>query len=139
MRVPFVRPVTVIGDAPPEAVNNPGEEVTVYDVIGDPPSLGASNATVTCPSPGVVEVIVGALGMVGVASPTTGIARPARHADIARRERSGTGGSPSSMRKERGCYAGFSRARKPARETTRAAAERSATAPRFAIAFATAR
>ena len=44
--VPFVRPVTVIGDDAPDAVNPPGEDVTVYDVIAEPPfDTGAVNET----------------------------------------------------------------------------------------------
>lgn len=35
--VPLARPVTVIGDAPPDAVNPPGFDVTVYSVIAEPP------------------------------------------------------------------------------------------------------
>lgn len=45
--VPFVSPVTVIGDEPPVAVNPPVLDVTVYNVIADPPLLeGALNVTV---------------------------------------------------------------------------------------------
>ena len=63
--VPFVRPVTVIGDAPPVAEKPPTVEVTVYAVIEEPPSLlGDVNAMVACPSPPVTVPIVGASGAV---------------------------------------------------------------------------
>jgi hypothetical protein len=43
----LVRPVTVIGLAEPVPVKPPGLEITVYPVIGEPPSLtGAVNVTV---------------------------------------------------------------------------------------------
>ena len=35
--VPSARPRTVIGDAMPVPVMLPGDEVTVYEVIGEPP------------------------------------------------------------------------------------------------------
>ena len=45
--VPFVRPVMVIGDAPPVAVKPPTLDVTVYVVIGEPPgSAGGVKLTV---------------------------------------------------------------------------------------------
>jgi hypothetical protein len=63
--VPFARPVTVIGEAAPDAENAPGSHVTAYDVMGDPPSLaGAVKAMVACPLPGVAVPIVGAPGRV---------------------------------------------------------------------------
>ena len=67
--MPFVRPVTVTGEAPPVAVC-PRFDVTVYEVIVDPPlSTGGVNETVTCPLPITAVVIVGALGTVeGVAA-----------------------------------------------------------------------
>jgi hypothetical protein len=44
------RPVTVTGDDAPDAVNPPGLEVTVYEVIGNPPSKeGAVNVTDAAP------------------------------------------------------------------------------------------
>ena len=46
--VPFVKPLTTIGLDAPLAVAPPGDAVTVYETIADPPSLdGASNATDT--------------------------------------------------------------------------------------------
>jgi hypothetical protein len=40
------KPVTDIGDDAPVPVNPPGLEVTVYEVIGNPPSkVGAVNVT----------------------------------------------------------------------------------------------
>jgi hypothetical protein len=64
--VPLVNPVTVIGDDPPVAVNPPGLDVTVYEVIAEPPLLtGGVKATIACPSPRVAVPIVGASGTVG--------------------------------------------------------------------------
>src|SRR5215469_2957797 len=52
--VPLVSPITVSGEAGPLAVSPPGDEVTVYDVTGRPPSVtGGLNATVTWWFPGV--------------------------------------------------------------------------------------
>ena len=60
--VPFVRPVIVIGEVPPVAVI-PVFEVTVYEVIADPPLLdGAVNETVALPFPATAETLVGASG-----------------------------------------------------------------------------
>ena len=45
--VPFARPVTVMGEAVPDAGMAPGLEVTVYDVIAEPPlDAGAVKLTV---------------------------------------------------------------------------------------------
>jgi hypothetical protein len=61
--VPFVRPVTVIGEAEPDPVIPLGLEVTVYPVIAEPPlKLGAVKATLACVSPAAAVPIVGALG-----------------------------------------------------------------------------
>ena len=58
-------PVTVNGDDPPVAVNPPGLEVTVYEVIADPPfETGALKVIVACPFPRVAVPIVGASGTV---------------------------------------------------------------------------
>jgi hypothetical protein len=63
--VPLVKPVTVIGGAVPLAVRPPGEEVTVYPVIGAPPvKEGAVKATVACVSPGVALIAVAGSGTV---------------------------------------------------------------------------
>ena len=63
--VPFVKPVTVNGLAPPVAVKPPGLDVTVYPVIGLPPSeAGAVKSTVACVFPAVAVPIVGASGTV---------------------------------------------------------------------------
>ena len=63
--VPSVRPVTVIGDEPPDAVKPPVFEVTVYPVIVDPPLLtGGVNEIVAWPSPAVAVTLVGASGIV---------------------------------------------------------------------------
>jgi hypothetical protein len=40
--VPFVKPVIVIGEEAPVAVIPPGEDVTLYPVIGEPPSLAGA-------------------------------------------------------------------------------------------------
>jgi hypothetical protein len=63
--VPFVNPVTVIGEDDPVAVIDPGDDVTVYCVIAEPPlSAGAVNVTVACVLPPVAVPIVGAFGTV---------------------------------------------------------------------------
>jgi hypothetical protein len=60
-----VSPVTVTGLAEPVFVKPPGLEVTVYPVIGEPPSLvGAVNVTVAWVIPAVAVPIVGAPGTV---------------------------------------------------------------------------
>jgi hypothetical protein len=47
--VPAVSPVTVIGELEPVTLMLPGLEVTIYDVIGDPPTLvGAVKETIAC-------------------------------------------------------------------------------------------
>jgi hypothetical protein len=58
-----------IGLDTPLAVIPPGEEITVYFVIAEPPSeVGAVKTTVAWLSPAVTEVMKGALGgPVGVA------------------------------------------------------------------------
>ena len=62
---PFVRPVTTIGEAEPDALMAP--HVAVYPVIADPPLLaGAVNAIDTDPSAGVAAPIVGGSGVVAV-------------------------------------------------------------------------
>src|SRR5260221_13359207 len=63
--VPLVRAVTRIAEAVPVAVTPPGLEVTVYLVIGEPPSLaGGEKATVAWASPGDAGPMVGAPGAV---------------------------------------------------------------------------
>ena len=62
--VPIVNPVIVIGLDVSEFVILPGEEVTVYVWIGDPPLLvGASKVTVICLFPSWTDVIVGGYGI----------------------------------------------------------------------------
>ena len=62
----MVSPVTVIGEDVPVAVKPPGEEVTVYPVIAEPPlSLGAVKLTVALPLLPVAEIIVGTPGAIG--------------------------------------------------------------------------
>ena len=65
--VPLVSPVTVIGDEGPVARRPPGEDVTVYPVIADPPVfVGAVKLTVAVPLlPVVTATPVGAPGSVG--------------------------------------------------------------------------
>ena len=49
---PLVKPVTTIGDSDPVAVIFPGEDVTVYRVIDEPPlSAGGVKATDACVFP----------------------------------------------------------------------------------------
>ncbi len=61
----FVRPVTVIDGLDPVAVNPPGEEVTVYKVIAEPPfETGALKVIVASPLPRVAVPIIGAPGTV---------------------------------------------------------------------------
>jgi hypothetical protein len=64
--VPLARPVTTIVVAPVVlAMMLPGEEVTVYAVIAEPPfDDGAVQLTVACPLPAVAVTPVGAPGMV---------------------------------------------------------------------------
>jgi hypothetical protein len=62
---PLVKPVTIKGEAPPVAVKPPGLDVTVYEVIAEPPlETGGVNVTVACPLPPVAVPIVGASGTV---------------------------------------------------------------------------
>ena len=61
--VPFVRPVMTIGEDPADAVNPPGLDVTVYEVILDPPLFpGAEKVIVATPLLAVATPIVGASG-----------------------------------------------------------------------------
>ena len=63
--VPFVSPMIVIGDEPPVAVNPPVLDVTVYEVMADPPLLaGALKVTVAWPFPATALTPVGAPGTV---------------------------------------------------------------------------
>jgi hypothetical protein len=63
--VPFVNPVTLMGEVAPVAVMPPGLDVTVYPVITLPPSfVGAVNATLAERSPAVATTPVGAPGTV---------------------------------------------------------------------------
>jgi hypothetical protein len=63
--VPFVRPVIVIGDVPPVAVNPPTFEFTTYPVIAEPPVFdGAVNVIVALPLLAVAVTFVGAFGTV---------------------------------------------------------------------------
>ena len=63
----MVRPVTVTDVAVVVAVTPPGSDVTVYPVIGLPPSeVGAVHATTARTSSGVADTPLGAPGTVGV-------------------------------------------------------------------------
>ncbi len=63
--MPLVRPVTVIGEEPAEAVNPPVLEVTVYEVMAEPPlDTGAVKVIVASPLPVVAVPMVGAPGTV---------------------------------------------------------------------------
>ena len=63
--MPLVSPITVIGDEAPVAVEPPGEDVTVYPVIADPPVfVGAVKLTVALPLLPVAEILVGTPGAV---------------------------------------------------------------------------
>ena len=58
-------PATAIGEDVPLAVKLPGEEVTVYWVIGEPPAfVGAVKLTIALPLLPLAEIIVGAPGAV---------------------------------------------------------------------------
>ena len=62
---PFVRPVIVVVELAVLEVNPPGEDVTVYEVIAEPPlDTGAENVIVASPFPRVAVPIVGASGVV---------------------------------------------------------------------------
>ena len=63
--VPFVKPATTIGEAAPAPLMPPGLDVTVYDVIADPPLLtGAVKVTLAWALPPVAAPMIGAPGAV---------------------------------------------------------------------------
>jgi len=63
----LVKPVTVIGEDAPLTVRPPGEEVTVYPVIEDPPVfVGAEKLTEALPLLAVAAIPVGVPGTVVV-------------------------------------------------------------------------
>jgi hypothetical protein len=63
----LLRPDTVIGEDAPLTVRPPGEEVTVYPVIADPPVFaGAEKLTVALPLLAVAAIPVGVPGTVVV-------------------------------------------------------------------------
>jgi len=63
--VPFVKPVTVADTPVVVAVKLPGEDVTVYCVIADPPlNVGAVHETVACALPPIADTPVGDPGTV---------------------------------------------------------------------------
>ena len=65
-----------MGEAAPLAVTPPGEEVTVYEVIGAPPSeAGGANATTACPLPAAAMALVGAPGTVSGVIASLSVAR----------------------------------------------------------------
>jgi hypothetical protein len=59
----------VIGLDEPVAVIDPGLDVTVYELIADPPVAPAVNAIAACASPEETESIVGACGTVVAVTP----------------------------------------------------------------------
>ena len=63
--MPLVSPGTVIGEDVPVAVKPPGEEVTVYPVIGEPPSFGAVKLTLALPLLPLALIPVGTPGAIG--------------------------------------------------------------------------
>jgi hypothetical protein len=72
----LVSPPTTIGLDAPLAFAPPGEAVTVYEVIGEPPSEGAVKLTVAWPFPAVAVAPVGAPGAVAGAERVPTIAFP---------------------------------------------------------------
>ncbi|KQR91790.1 hypothetical protein ASG00_04835 [Microbacterium sp. Leaf351] len=75
--VPLVSPLTVQGELEhPTLVNPPGEDVTVYAVIGSPPVFaGAWKETVADASPAVALTFVGATGADGTWATATSSTR----------------------------------------------------------------
>jgi hypothetical protein len=70
----FVKPVTFIGEEPPDTVTPPGLDVTVYPVITLPPLfVGATNATLAEAFPAVATTPVGAPGTIIVAVGVTAV------------------------------------------------------------------
>jgi hypothetical protein len=62
---PLARPFTTRGEEGPLALKLPGEDVTVYDVIGAPPfEAGGVNATPACALPAAAMTSAGAPGSV---------------------------------------------------------------------------
>ena len=59
-----MRPVTVQLVVAVVQVRPPGEDVTVYEVIAEPPVVGAVHDTVTCVLPNTPDTPVGASGTV---------------------------------------------------------------------------
>ena len=60
--VPFVKPETVTGEDAPVPVIDPGDEVTVYEVIGNLEKLGAVKVTDAFALPPVAAPMVGVVG-----------------------------------------------------------------------------
>jgi hypothetical protein len=62
----------VIGLEAPDACAPPGDAVTVYEVIGEPPvEAGGEKLTVAVPLPGVADTPVGAPGADAATTPVT--------------------------------------------------------------------
>ena len=81
---PLVRPATVMGDAAPLALMPPGEELAVYDVIGEPPlETGGVNVIVACPFPAVAVPMMGAPGTAPGVALTAAEAGPVPKAFVA--------------------------------------------------------
>ena len=82
--VPLVRPVTVQLVVAVVQVNEPGDEVTVYPVIAEPPEEAAVHDTVTCVLPELPDTEVGAPGTaVGVTAEDALEAEPVPRAFVA--------------------------------------------------------
>src|SRR5260221_1205730 len=61
--VPFLSPGTSTGECSPAPIKPPGDEVTMYEVMADPPfESGAAKLTVACPSPAMARTSRGAAG-----------------------------------------------------------------------------
>ena len=64
--MPFDKPLTMQRRSlPVTQVAPPGDAVTAYDVMGDPPSAGATHVTTAASSPAEAVTDVGAAGAVG--------------------------------------------------------------------------
>ncbi len=86
--LPFVKPVTVIGDdtppTEPAAPPSDDEHAAVYPVIAEPPSAGATNVTTTLASPATTDGCAGASGTVlGTTATDAGDTGPSPSAFVA--------------------------------------------------------
>src|SRR6187401_2214741 len=60
--MPLVSPLMMMGEAAPLATMPPGDDVTVYDVTGEPFDKGGVKATPACVLPAAATTVVGAPG-----------------------------------------------------------------------------